>query len=106
MPAFAAMVSALFGALSVFLAKLFVAKLVVRIAGVAAITACGVALMAAFNMHLAPLVADMFSSPYGQFIGLAFPPIAGTCMATMMALWLAVTTYAVQVRAIKLTSSL
>lgn len=35
-----------------------------------------------FNSYLAPLAQEAFNTQYGQFMGLAFPPVAGTCMAT------------------------
>jgi len=100
------MLSTLFGAISVFLAKLFVAKLAIRIAAVIALTACGAALMTSFNTYVAPMVQAMFTSEYGQFLGLAFPPIAGTVIASITGLWLAVSTYALQSRAIRLTANM
>lgn len=106
MPIFAALFSSLFSALGIFLAKLFAAKLAIRVAGVVALTAIGGTLMAAFNSHIAPLVATAFSTQYGQVIGLAFPPIAGTCIATIMALWIACVTYKMQARAISLTAGM
>ena len=71
MPLLAGLISTLFSALGAFLVKLFVAKLAIRIAAVAAIVAAGTALMTAFNGFVSPLVAAMFSSQYGQFLGLA-----------------------------------
>jgi hypothetical protein len=106
MPLFAQMVATLFGALSAFLAKLFVAKLAIRVAGVAAIVAIGAALMTTFNNYVAPLVGQLFSTQYGQFLGLAFPPISGTCIAAIAGVWAACTTYALQKRAIVLTANL
>lgn len=106
MPALAALIQTLFGALATFLAKLFLAKLAIRIAAVSAIVAAGGVLMTAFNNQVAPMVAQMFNSEYGQFIGLAFPPIAGTCIAAITAVWFACTTYSLQVRAIKVTANM
>lgn len=106
MPLLGAMISSLFGALSAFLVKLFLAKLAIRIAAVAAIVAVGTVLMTAFNNQVAPLVARMFQSQYGQFVGLAFPPVAGTCIAAITAVWLACSTYALQVRAIRTTANM
>lgn len=106
MPLLATMITTLFTALATFLAKLFLAKLAIRVAAVAAIIAVGSSLMVTFNSYLAPLVAQMFQSEYGQFIGLAFPPIAGTCVAAISALWVACTTYAIQVRAIRVTADM
>ena len=106
MPLFAALFSALFSALGVFLAKIFAAKLAIRLFGVATLTALGAGLLATFNGLIAPLVAQAFSTSYGQFIGLAFPPIAGTVLTTYFAAWIGVQTYKMQVRAVALTASL
>lgn len=45
--------------------------------------------VAVFNGYLAPLAQQAFNTQYGQFMGLAFPPVAGTCMATLSAALLA-----------------
>lgn len=106
MPALAALFSSLLASLSVFLAKMFAIRLAVRLVGVAAIVAAGTALTATFNAFVAPLVQQIFTTQYGQFLGLVFPPIAGTVVASLMALWLAIITYKWQVRAIALSASL
>jgi len=106
MPLFAAMVSAFFTALSGFLAKLFIARVALRIAGVAAIMGFGSVLMVTFNGVVAPMVANMFSTQFGQLIGLAFPPAAGTVIAGVGVVWIACTTYKLQVQAVKLTANM
>ena len=106
MPLLAGLISTLFSALGAFLVKLFVAKLAIRIAAVAAIVAAGTALMTAFNGFVSPLVAAMFSSQYGQFLDLAFPPISGTCIAAFTGCWLACATYRLQVRAVNVTAGM
>jgi len=104
MPLLAAAIQALFTALGAFLLKLFVARLALRVVGVGAIVAAGAALMALFNSVVAPLVAQAFSTSFGQVIGLAFPPIAGTCLAAFTAVWSACGLYSLNRRAIMLTS--
>lgn len=106
MPALSALIASFFGALSVFLAKMFAAKLAIRLLGVVAITAIGAGFMHTFNNFIAPLVGSLFSTQYGQFLGLAFPPISGTVITGIMTLWVACNTYLLQVRAVKLTASL
>lgn len=106
MPLFASMVSAFFTALGGFLAKLFIARVAVRIAAVAAITALGAVLMALFNSVVAPMVSAMFTTQYGQFLGLAFPPVSGTVIAGITAVWLGCTTYKLQVQAVKVTANI
>jgi hypothetical protein len=106
MPLLGALLSTLFTALGGFLLKMFIAKVAIRAAAVVAITAAGAALMATFNQLIAPLVAAAFSTTYGQFLGLAFPPVAGTCIAAFTAVWGGCMTYKLQVRAISVTAGL
>lgn len=100
MPVFAAFVGQLFTALGVFLARLFLARLAIKLAGVAAIVACGTVLMTTFNGVVAPLASQLFSTQYGQLLGLAFPPVSGTCVAGITAVWAACGLYAIQMRSI------
>jgi len=106
MPLFAAMVSGFFTALSAFMAKVFIARVALRIAAVAAIGAFGAVLMALFNTVVSPMVAAMFQTSYGQLIGLAFPPVAGTVLAGITAIWIGCTTYKLQVHAVKVTANI
>lgn len=106
MPVFAALFSGIFTALGSLLARLFAVKLPVRLAAVAALAAIATALLTLFNGWIAPLVAQAFTTQYGQFIGLAFPPIAGTVITTYFVAYLAVITYKLQARAISITSNI
>jgi hypothetical protein len=58
-----------------------------------------------FNNVVSPLVGQMFSTQYGQFLGLAFPPIAGTCMTGIAATWGACALYKLKVQSIKMSAS-
>ncbi|MCW5669979.1 MAG: DUF5455 family protein [Hydrogenophaga sp.] len=106
MPLFAAFFGALFSSLGVFLAKLFAAKLAIRIAGVAVLVALASGLVTAFNGWIVPLLSLLFNTQYGQFLGLAFPPVAGTVMTTYMTAVLAVATYKLQAHAVTVTANL
>lgn len=106
MPIFAGLVASFFSALSTFLAKLFIAKVAIRLAAIATIGTLGTALILSFNVTVAPLVAGIFSNDYGQLLGLAFPPVAGTCIAAFSALWVACLTYKLQVQAVKMTANI
>jgi hypothetical protein len=104
MPLFAALFTAFFSSLGVFLAKLFAAKIAIRVVAVTALTALAAAVVTAFNVAVTPFVGAMFSTSYGQFLGLLFPPISGTVIAALMTFWLLVMTYRLQSRAIALTA--
>lgn len=106
MPLFAAFFGALFSSLGVFLAKLFAAKLAIRIAGVAVLVALASGLVTAFNGWIVPMLSLLFNTQYGQFLGLAFPPVAGTVMTTYMTAVLAVATYKLQAHAVTVTANL
>lgn len=96
MPLLAALLQGLFGALAVWLGRWFGIQVAGRLAAVGTMFTLMAALMAAFNAAVAPLAAAAFSTQYGQVLGLAFPPAAGTCLATYAALWAGCALYAHQ----------
>lgn len=106
MSIFAQFFTALFSALGGFLLKLFAARVAIRLVAVGLMMALSASMFALFNTTIAPLIQQLFSTQYGQFLGLLFPPIAGTIIATLLACWLAVATYMVQKRAIEVTAGI
>lgn len=40
-----------------------------------------------FSAFISPLLSLLFNTQFGQFIGLAFPPIAGTVLSGYVTLW-------------------
>lgn len=104
MPLFAAFFGALFSALGAFLVKIFVAKIAIRVVAVTAILGLYSGLLVVFNALIAPLIAQVFANEYGQFLGLLFPPVAGTILAMLLGFYLTVKTYQLQARAIALTA--
>jgi len=105
MPIFAGLIQAIFQALAAFMLRLLAARIALRVAAVLAVMGFGAALMVTFNAFVAPLAASVFSTAYGQLLGLAFPPISGTVLAGMVALWVACTTYKLQVRAVGMVAN-
>lgn len=101
MPLLAGMIQALIGALAAFIAGEVSKRATVALVAGGAISLSMLALVATFNLTVKPLVAAMFSTQYGQFIGLAFPPIAGTCLAAIGATWAACGLYKLKVATIK-----
>jgi len=106
MPIFACLISTFFSALSVFLANRFAARVATRLAALGTMATLGTALIVAFNAVVAPLVAGIFAHEYGQLLGLAFPPIAGTCIGGFTSLWLACMPYKFNIQAVKLTANI
>lgn len=99
MPMFAGLMASLFGSLVSFFMQFMTKKLAVTVSLLSALTAITGVLLAAFNAIVSPLAASVFSTDYGQFLGLAFPPVSGNCLAAMGATWAACTLYGWQLRA-------
>lgn len=106
MPILGTLLASFFTGVSTFLAKLFAARVAIRLAAVATIATLGTALVVAFNGVVAPLVSALFSTQYGQLLGLVFPPVAGTCLAAVVGLFLACAIYRLQVQAVKITANI
>lgn len=104
MPILASLLVSLFTGVGGLLSAMFGAQIAVRLAAVAALISFGVALLAIFNGVVAPIAAAVFSTSYGQLLGLAFPPIAGTCLAAIATTWSACTLYGIQRRALTLVA--
>jgi hypothetical protein len=105
MPVLGALLVSLFGGVASFFVALLGKKVAIAAAAVTALGVATAALMVTFRSLVAPLLAQMFTSQYGQFFGLAFPPVAGNCLATIAATWAACALYKWQVRAISLSAS-
>ena len=105
MPIFATLIASLTGGVASFLALLWGKKIAVAALAVAAFAVALAVLMAIFNALVSPLIAGMFSTQYGQFLGLAFPPIAGSCMASIATCWGACALYKLKMQSIKMSAS-
>lgn len=104
MPIFSALFTAFFSAFAIFIAKIFAAKIAIRALGVVVLTSLSVGLVTAFNVAVSPFVAAVFSTAYGQFLGLLFPPISGTVIVALLTFWTVVMVYRLQARAVSLTA--
>lgn len=102
MPLLGALLSTLFGGLAAWFVQVLGRKVAVAGAGIAALAAITAALLVAMRTMVAPLLANMFATQYGQFLGLAFPPAAGNCLAIMAATMAACAVYRWQKGAISI----
>lgn len=102
MPLLGALFATLASGFAAFLVQFLTRKLAIATAAVASLALVTGVLLGGFNLLVAPLVAGLFSTSYGQVLGLAFPPVAGTCMAAIGLCWSACTLYKWQVKAISL----
>ena len=104
MPILASLLSALFSGLAGVVLKLFLVKTSLRSVGIAAVLAMWGALLLVFNGFLSPLVGQLFATQFGQFLGLAFPPVAGTCLAIIAGASAAVQAYRMKRRFVEQTT--
>jgi hypothetical protein len=104
MPILGSLLVSLFTGLGGLFSAIFGAQIAVRLAAVAALVTFGVTLLAVFNATVAPIASAVFSTSYGQLLGLAFPPIAGTCVAAIAACWSACALYGIQRRALSMVA--
>lgn len=102
MPLLGSLLVKLFGGLAAWLVTILGRKLAVSTAAVASLAAITTALIVTFRALMAPLLQAMFQTQYGQFMGLAFPPVAGNCIAAIGATWAACALYRWQKSAISL----
>lgn len=96
----AAMIGTIAQALSVFFAIQFAKKIAFAIAAVSIFGTMYGAMVTTMNALINPLLTALFSTTYGQFIGLAFPPIAGTCFGIIATAWAACSLYQWQKQAL------
>ena len=89
MPIFAALFKLVMGGIVTFATLFLTTKYALRIAAVLVLAALYIAAVALFSAFVSPLIGALFNTGYGQFIGLAFPPIAGTVVAGLAGLWVA-----------------
>lgn len=90
MPIFAA----LFQAVSAAWVSLWVgfqaARISMRLSFVAAVAAIYVACVIGWTLFMSPLALALFSTQWGQFLGLAFPPISGSVIAGFVGVWICI----------------
>lgn len=59
----------------------------IRLAAVLVLAGLYIAAVTAFTVFISPLLSQLFSTGYGNVLGLAFPPVAGTVIVGYGALW-------------------
>jgi len=104
MPILGGLLVSLFTGLGGLFAAVFGAQIAVKLAAVAAFLSFGLILLGVFNSLVAPIAAVAFSTNFGQLIGLAFPPISGTCLAAVSAVWAGCGLYGIQRRALSMVA--
>jgi ABC-type transport system involved in cytochrome bd biosynthesis fused ATPase/permease subunit len=62
----------------------------IRLTAVGSLAALYLVTVTAFTTMIAPWLSSVFNTAYGQFLGLLFPPVAGTVLASLSAYWVLV----------------
>lgn len=91
MPLFAALFSSIGTAIFGMIAAITGAKIATRLLAVASLAVIYVSCVVYFSTIVAPWMTGIFSSQYGQLLGLLFPPISGTVLASLAGYWGCVT---------------
>lgn len=105
MPALAAMIKAALMWLGTSYLLVVENQLLIKIAAIGMLSTAYVACVLFFSTFITPLVSSLFSTSYGQVVGLAFPPIAGTVVAGIVGLWGCIVTKNYAYKFLKLAAS-
>lgn len=93
MPFLGQLLAGLLGNFYALVLALVGARYALALSAVVGLATLYVAAVAAFSAFISPLLGSLFSTQYGQFLGLAFPPVAGTVVAGLSGLWLGLMGY-------------
>ena len=63
------------------------AKVAIRLIAIATIGGLYVGSVLVFSNTISPWLASVFTTQYGQLLGLLFPPVSGTVLASLSAYW-------------------
>lgn len=91
MPLLAKLLAAVGGSIFALIAGLTGAKIAARLIAVATLAGIYVSCVVYFSSMVSPWLLGVFSSAYGQFLGLLFPPVAGSVIASLIGYWTCVT---------------
>lgn len=87
MPVFSLLFQAVMGNAVALLVAIRSAENAVRLTAIAVLSAAYVACVVFYTTVIDPLIGLLFSTAYGQLLGLVFPPLAGSVLASFVALW-------------------
>lgn len=104
MPLLGLLLTSLFSGAAQFLVQFVSRKVAVATVAIAALATTTGVLLVAFNALINPLLSGLFVTAYGQALGLAFPPVAGSCLTTLGTAWTACALYSWQIRAVNLAA--
>lgn len=65
-------------------------KMAIRLTAVATLAAIYISCVVYYSTMIGPWLIGVFSTAYGALLGLLFPPVAGTVLASLSAYWICV----------------
>jgi hypothetical protein len=105
MPILGTLLTTLFGGLTTWLAQFVARKVAIALAYTATLATVTAVVLAAMTAALAPLAAALFTSDIFGWVGLAFPPIASTCMTIYATSWSGCVLYGWQRESLRIAAS-
>jgi len=90
MPQLGALIVACFKPLFNLLAVLVGVKNAIRVTAVMTLATIYISCVIYYTEQLYPLLSGVFNTAYGQLLGLLFPPISGSLLASLSAYWICV----------------
>lgn len=87
MPFLGSILGAIGSSLFALIAAITGVKMAARLSAVAALAVIYISCVVYFTQVIGPWIGNVFSSQYGQLLGLLFPPIAGTVLASLIGYW-------------------
>lgn len=87
MPLLATLLSSISTSIYGLIAAIVGAQYATRITAVLALAAIYISCVTLFTSIVFPWLANLFSTQYGQLLGLLFPPISGSVIASLASYW-------------------
>lgn len=90
MPIIGSLLTYLFGSVLSFFSIFTSAKIAVRLTAVTFLAGIYLSCVVYYTTMIGPWLLDLFSTQYGQFLGLLFPPVSGSVLAGLSAYWICI----------------
>lgn len=90
MPLLGTLLSSLLTGLYGLIAAIVGAKAAIRVTAAVTLATIYVACVVHFTTLIGPWIGNIFTTGYGMLLGLLFPPIAGSVVASLSAYWICV----------------
>lgn len=103
MPLFAKLFQWLMGSVYSLVLKMFGATWAVRVTAITTLAGLYIGCAITFTVMIVPWLAAFLSTQYGLLLGLLFPPVAGTVVASLGVFWTCILAKRYSAKLIKMT---